>query len=107
MAACSCAHVWTVWRCVCAQERQFQRHPFRAVMGSRQLVEYVVLDAEPAGPSTSRFALADVQVAFTPSCLNICNASFGGQCAGSSVQTRMCNGGCGALPAEARSELAC
>ena len=48
--------------CVCAQERQFQRHPFRAVMGSRQLVEYVVLDVEEAGTSTNRFALADVQV---------------------------------------------
>ena len=47
---------------MCLQERQFQRHPFRAVLGSRQLVEYVVLDAEPAGTSTGRFALADVQV---------------------------------------------
>ena len=50
-----------------AQERQFQRHPFRAVLGSRQLVEYVVLDAEPSGPATARFALADVQVITLPS----------------------------------------
>ncbi|KAK9846267.1 hypothetical protein WJX81_000414 [Elliptochloris bilobata] len=50
-------------RSVQMDERQFQRHPFRAVLGSRQLVEYVVLDAELAGPSTNRFAVADVQVA--------------------------------------------
>ena len=46
------------------QERQFQRHPFRAVLGSRQLVEYVVAGRRAGGGGTGRFALADVQVGF-------------------------------------------
>jgi nonsense-mediated mRNA decay protein 3 len=40
---------------------QFWRAPFRPLMGGRALVEYAILDVEPAGPSTKRWALADVQ----------------------------------------------
>jgi hypothetical protein len=51
------------------QANQYWRHPFRPVMGSRQLVEFVVLDAEPAGQASGRFALADVQAgALLPVC---------------------------------------
>ena len=39
----------------------FWRSPFRPMMGGRALVEYTILDAEPAGPATKRWALADVQ----------------------------------------------
>jgi len=39
----------------------FWRSPFRPMMGGRALVEFTVLDAEPAGPATKRWALADVQ----------------------------------------------
>ena len=39
----------------------FWRTPFRQMMGGRALVEYTILDAEPAGPATKRWALADVQ----------------------------------------------
>ena len=45
----------------------FYRSPFRAWHTSRQLVEYMVLDAEPAGPSNDKFASADVQVRALPS----------------------------------------
>ena len=49
------AHLWM-------QANQFWRHPFRPVMGSRQLVEFVVLDVEPVGRATDRMVQADVQV---------------------------------------------
>ena len=42
---------------------QYFRHSFRALMGSRQLVEYVVLDSEVTGPTFGRYAVAEVQVA--------------------------------------------
>ena len=37
-----------------AQASQFWRHPFRPVMGSRQLVDFVVLDVEAVGRATDR-----------------------------------------------------
>ena len=52
-----------------AQAGTYWRYPYRPVMSSRQLVEFVVLDAEPVSASqsasrNSRFLLADVQVCF-------------------------------------------
>ncbi|CAL5219010.1 g766 [Coccomyxa viridis] len=42
---------------------QYWRQPFEPVLNSRQLVEFVVLDADVAGPPNGRYVLADVQVA--------------------------------------------
>ncbi len=44
------------------QANQYWRYPFRPVMGSRQLVEFVVLDVETVGRTTDRMVQADVQV---------------------------------------------
>ena len=44
------------------QAGTFFQTPFRPIMHSKQLREYVVLDIEATGSSTSRNALADVQV---------------------------------------------
>lgn len=45
----------------------YWRQPFQALLSSRQLVEYVVLDIEPLaapqGCGTSRYQLAEAQVA--------------------------------------------
>ena len=57
---------------VSLQANQYWRHPFRPVMGGRQAVEFVVLDAEPLGPASDRFALADVQVFLPASNLHPC-----------------------------------
>ena len=48
--------------CILMQANQYWRNPFRPVMGSRQLVEFVVLDVEPVGRATERMVQADVQV---------------------------------------------
>eukprot|EP01103_Thecamoeba_quadrilineata_P012138 TRINITY_DN305_c0_g1_i1.p1 TRINITY_DN305_c0_g1~~TRINITY_DN305_c0_g1_i1.p1 ORF type:complete len:521 (-),score=81.61 TRINITY_DN305_c0_g1_i1:54-1508(-) len=42
---------------------QYWKTPFRPVGNSRQLVNYIVLDVVPLGPTLGKFALADVQVA--------------------------------------------
>lgn len=41
----------------------YWRAPFRALMTSKQLIEYVVLDIEPADRTTGRFSLARAEVA--------------------------------------------
>jgi nonsense-mediated mRNA decay protein 3 len=41
----------------------YWKNPFKAVSTSRQLIPYVILDVVLAGPRTSKFALADCQVA--------------------------------------------
>jgi hypothetical protein len=50
-----------------AQANTYWRYPYRPVLSSRQLVDFVVLDVEPVSSSqaasqNSRFLLADVQV---------------------------------------------
>lgn len=51
------------------QANAYWRCPYRPVLTSRQLVEFVVLDVEQVGPSSSsKYVLADVQVCFQ-SCL--------------------------------------
>ena len=52
------------------QATAFFKQPFRAWHSSRQLVEYMVLDCEPAGPSNDKFASADIQV-----CMVACTVS--------------------------------
>ncbi len=47
---------------VLLQANQYWRQPFEPVLNSRQLVEFVVLDADVAGPPNGRYVLADVQV---------------------------------------------
>eukprot|EP00873_Tetraselmis_striata_P002466 jgi/Tetstr1/422730/TSEL_013527.t1 len=41
----------------------FFRQPYRPLTNAKQLVEYVVLDIEPLGPETNKWALAEAQVA--------------------------------------------
>eukprot|EP00884_Botryococcus_braunii_P021788 jgi/Botrbrau1/8293/Bobra.0251s0021.1 len=61
--------MWSPWtdpltlRQVTLDSNQYWRIQPKAIMNSRQLVEYVVLDVEPMGPSSSRFQLAEVQLA--------------------------------------------
>ena len=45
-----------------AQAAAYWRMPFRPVLSSRQLSEYVVLDVEASGIASQRFVEADVQV---------------------------------------------
>ncbi len=40
----------------------YWRNPFRPLALGKQLVEYVVLDIEPLGPSTSKHTLVEAQV---------------------------------------------
>ena len=37
--------------------------PFRSIAGHAQMIEYVVLDITPLGPTRGKFVLADVMVA--------------------------------------------
>ncbi len=41
---------------------QYYRQPFKALLGSRQLVEYVVLECEVTGYAVGKLQLAEVQV---------------------------------------------
>ena len=45
-----------------AQAAAYWRMPFRPVLSSRQLSEYVVLDVEASGIASQGFVEADVQV---------------------------------------------
>jgi len=46
-----------------ADATQYYRAPYKAMLSSRQLVQYVVLDSEPTGLCAGRLQLAEVQVA--------------------------------------------
>lgn len=49
----------------------YWRNPFRPLATAKQLVEYVVLDIEPLGPTSQKHALAEVQVVSGSKCLDI------------------------------------
>lgn len=49
------------WPCP-LQAPAYWRLPYRPLLTSRQLVEFVILDIEPLGPTTNRWALAEAQV---------------------------------------------
>lgn len=42
---------------------QFYTYPFKAIMNSRQLTEYIVLDISPTNVAVGKFLLSDIQVA--------------------------------------------
>ena len=43
----------------------YWRMPFKPMLTSRQLTEYVVLDVEPSGHSNNKFVAADIQASAT------------------------------------------
>ena len=48
------------------QGAAYWRLPFKPVLTSRQLTEYVVLDVEPTGTTTTKFVGADIQACTSP-----------------------------------------
>jgi len=51
-----------------ADNNTFFRQPYRPLVSSKNLIEYVVLDIEPLGPHANQWALAEAQV--MPPCEN-------------------------------------
>ena len=51
-----------------SQANAYWRASYTPMLGSRQLVEFVVLDIEPLGPAHGKHALAEAQVMMPVSC---------------------------------------
>lgn len=65
MHICARHHIDTHSLHVLMQAAAYWRMPFKPVLASRQLSEYVVLDVEPTGNTTNKFVAADIQACCT------------------------------------------